>query len=261
MKKRLEDILLGYGKIAVAFSGGIDSMTLLTVSHRVLKNDVIALLAVGTNFPIREQKEAEKFCLQESIRLYKLPFHPFSIREFSQNGEDRCYYCKKALWQTFNSVAKQEQAVLVDGTNIDDEDDKRPGWRATLEAGVKSPLLEAEMGKKEIRLLAKELGLKQWQKPSMACLASRVRYGDRLDETLLNKIDMGENFLRTKGFKNLRLRVADGRINTVEVGHDELKMYSKLELYNLLCKFYDDNTIVSENFSVRVYTRGFWNTK
>lgn len=196
-----------YGSVAVAFSGGLDSTTLLAAAHRVLGDGAVALLAVAPNFPQSEQLEAEEFCKSQGIRLIKLPFEVFAVPEFVANGPRRCYYCKKTLFTMLMTKAKELYAVLVDGTNKDDESDYRPGREAALELGIKSPFYELGMGKADIRELAKELGLSCWDKPSMACLASRIPMGTELNEELLLKIDRVETAVGALGVDQLRLRV------------------------------------------------------
>jgi len=191
----------------VAFSGGLDSTVLLYAGHKMLGDEVVALLGVGANFPISEQREAEEFCLKNKIRLIKIPFDFAGVPEFVKNGPERCYYCKRALFFLFRKVADELGAELVDGTNLSDEGDYRPGRRAAAELGVKSPFVEVGMGKDEIRTLAKQWGLEVWQRPSMACLASRIPWGREITADLLRKVDRAETGIRELGYVQVRLRV------------------------------------------------------
>lgn len=194
-------------RYAVAFSGGLDSTVLLYGAHKILGDDVVAMLGVGANFPGSEQREAEEFCVKNNIPLIKIPFDFTAVPEFVENGAERCYYCKRALFSLFKKTAEKMGAELVDGTNLSDEGDYRPGRRAAEEIGVKSPFLQAGMGKAEIRALAKQWGLGVWQKPSMACLASRIAYGKEINADLLQKIDGAETEIRELGYAQVRLRV------------------------------------------------------
>lgn len=194
-------------RYAVAFSGGLDSTVLLYGAHKILGDDVVALLGVGVNFPESEQREAEEFCVKNNIPLIKIPFDFTAVPEFVENGAERCYYCKRALFSLFKQAAEELGAELVDGTNLSDEGDYRPGRRAAEKIGVKSPFLQAGMGKAEIRALAKQWGLAVWQKPSMACLASRIAYGKEITADLLQKIDGAETEIRELGYAQVRVRV------------------------------------------------------
>ena len=203
----LQRELVKYSKLAVAFSGGIDSMVLLAEAAALPDLQVLALLAVGPTFPGAEQEDAVIFCRQRGIEWREVAFNPLDIPEFRLNNLQRCYYCKLGMLRALQQVAEAKGAVLVEGTNVDDDGDYRPGQQALKELGIVSPLHQAGWGKKDIRRRAGELGLPA-DKPSMACLVSRVAYGMTLNLGDLKRIDQAEQQLRALGFRQVRLRLA-----------------------------------------------------
>lgn len=240
-------------RYAVAFSGGLDSTVLLYLAHKILGDDAVALLGVGSNFPRSEQLEAEEFCRNNHISLIKIPFDCTAVPEFVRNTGERCYYCKRALFTLFKAVAEQLGAQLVDGTNLTDNDDYRPGRRAAEELVVESPFLKARMGKKEIRDLARQLGLAVWQKPSMACLASRIPYGSEITASLLKKIDGAETEIRRLGYVQVRIRVLSDTELRVELEPFEEKDGEKIT--DIVMEYF--STVKNVNFAR--YKTGYFN--
>lgn len=206
--QRLQAIIAGYGSILVAFSGGVDSSFLLKVASDCLPSDKI--LAVTVDSPIIPRHElatAQAVAEQLGVKHLLLETNPFEIPEFVANHPRRCYFCKKHLFSKLLELAKQSGlAVVADGTNADDQGDFRPGMEACRELGIKSPLLEAEITKSEIRQFSKEYSLPTWDLPSYACLATRFPYGTELTLAGVNRIEAGEAFLKKLGFGQLRLR-------------------------------------------------------
>ncbi|MCQ2362427.1 MAG: ATP-dependent sacrificial sulfur transferase LarE [Acidaminococcaceae bacterium] len=230
----LSQILLNYKKVAVAYSGGLDSTTLLALGKKVLGKNVVALMGVAPIFSVQEQMEGEQFCLEHGIELIKVPFEPMQISEFVANGENRCYYCKKSLFLSLQKVADERESVLVDGTNLDDDGDFRPGRKAAEELGVESPFYAAGMGKDAIRKSAKELNLDVWDKPSMACLASRIAKGMQIDIEILKKIDKAECQIRELGYRQIRCRVMGDDSFIVENESGEFSTENKEKISNIL---------------------------
>ena len=214
---KLDDLkknLRGLDKVAVAFSGGVDSTFLLKVAHDVLGDKVLALTAASVFVPRSELDAAKKFCEENKIRQIIFAADVLNIDGIKNNPADRCYLCKRELFKNFLRLA--EEKVLVEGSNKDDESDYRPGMKALAELKIKSPLREVGLYKSEIRELSKKLSLPTWNKPSMACLASRFVYGEKLTEEKLSKVEAAEDFLLSAGFNKLRVRV-HGNLARIEI--------------------------------------------
>lgn len=200
--------LKSFHKAAVAFSGGVDSTFLLKAAKVALGENVIALIAVSPVLTKREEQEAEAFLNKEQIAYRKIEFGVFGMKEFAENPNNRCYYCKGALMKRMKEEAESLGiSSILEGSNVDDEADYRPGLQALKEQEIISPLRVCRFTKKEIRELSKQLKLTTWNKPSMACLASRVPYGTRITKELLHQIEQGEEFLKEHGFTQVRVRV------------------------------------------------------
>ncbi len=213
----LKTYLAGKAPLAVAFSAGVDSTFLLKAAHEALGDGVIAVTARTYNFPDREFTEAEAFCRKEGVRHLTVKVDEFEIEGYRQNPPNRCYLCKKTLFMRMTELAKEAGALYIaEGSNMDDLGDYRPGLQAIAELKVLSPLREAGLYKQEIRALSKELGLPTWEKPSFACLATRIAYGEEITREKMKMIDQAEQLLLDLGFQQMRVRV-HGTMARIEV--------------------------------------------
>ena len=209
--EKLKSIIKDCGKIAIAFSGGVDSTFLTKVAKDVLGENAVAVTISSILVTDDELKEADDFCKVENIEHLIYKADVLSIPGFEDNPPDRCYICKKAIFTNVqNLVGERGISVIAEGTNVDDDGDYRPGMRAIKELGVRSPLKEAGLTKAEIRELSCMLGLKTWNKPSCACLASRFAYGEVINKDKLDMIYSAECYIRSLGFEQFRVRLQDG---------------------------------------------------
>ena len=227
---KLKELLLSYGKLAVAFSGGVDSTFLLQTAHDVLGDRALAVTAAPVFVPPRELQEAKDFCRSRSIRQIVIPAEALNIDSVRHNPPDRCYHCKHEIFGIILRVAGENGISFVaEGSNTDDVGDYRPGMRAIRELGVKSPLLEAGLSKEDIRALSREMGLPTWDKPSFACLASRFVYGERITDERLAMVDRAEQLLMDLGFRQFRVRI-HGDLARIELLPEDLEKLMQQDL-------------------------------
>jgi uncharacterized protein len=219
LKKRLA----GYSSVAIAFSGGVDSTFLLAVAAEAVPGRVLAVTVASPLTPDHEVRESYEIAQQLGVEQIVTGADDIvDIEVFSDNPPDRCYHCKQHFFAVVLDVAQEIGLDFVlEASNADDVEDYRPGLRAVKELGVLSPLIEAGLTKEEIRGLSRELGLPTWDKPSMACLASRVPFGDEITREKLTQIEKGEEVLLAEGFRLCRLRHF-GELARIEVALSDI---------------------------------------
>lgn len=198
--------------VLVAFSGGADSSFLLKAASLVLpKSKILAVTASSATFPREELALARNTARGLGIKHMVVKTEELKNKRFISNPVNRCYFCKKELFSRLKEVAEKNKLdFIIDASNVSDRKDFRPGNKAKYELGIRSPLQEANLTKREIRILSRRLGLKTWNKPALACLASRFPYGTKISKAVLNRIDNAEAFLRQLGFRQVRLRHHNG---------------------------------------------------
>lgn len=222
MLNKLENELKKLKKVAICYSGGIDSSFLLFFANKILgKENVLAIIANGQMVARDDYDDAIKFAKENDFNLVELSYNAFDIEDFKNNTKSRCYSCKKNLMTKIKEEAnKQGYFNILDGKNIDDAKVFRPGNKATQELGIISPLEKSGFTKSDIRRYSKELGIEFWNKPSNSCLATRFPYNTTLTEGLLKKVEIAEDYIKRLGINRVRVRVHD---NIVRIEAEERK--------------------------------------
>jgi len=222
-QEKLKALLSAMEKALIAFSGGVDSTFLLFMAKETLgAENILAVIAQSPTYPVEEVEAAIKIADNLGVKCRIIDTEEFQDENFVSNPQDRCYFCKKELFAKLKELAGENGIEpVLDGSNLNDLSDYRPGTRAKNEFGIRSPLQEAELTKEEIRELSKAAGLPTWDKPSMACLSSRIPYGTRITRDVLYKIGEAEKFLRSLGLKQVRVRHHDV-VARIEVGEEEI---------------------------------------
>jgi uncharacterized protein len=219
---RLVGLLRDMQSVVVAFSGGVDSTLLARAAGDALGDRALLVTADSETYPEAELAEARRLAELMRLRHVVVRTDELANPEYARNGANRCFFCKEELFGRLAPIAEREGiGTLVYGANMDDLGDHRPGMKSAAERGVRAPLIEAELTKREIRELSRQLGLPTWDKPSFACLSSRFQYGDRITAEKLRQVDAAESFVRSLGFRQFRVRHHD-RLARLEIPLDEI---------------------------------------
>ncbi len=220
---RLKKILQQYESLIIAYSGGLDSAFLLKVAHDVLGDRVLAVMADSPSVPQRELREAKDFAQKIGAAMQIINTDEINDENYAKNPADRCYFCKSELYHKIFAIAKEKNIrYIANGTNVDDLGDYRPGLEAADENKVQSPLRDAGLTKNDIRELARRLQLDIWDKPASPCLASRIPYGQPVTAQKLAQVEQAEDYLRSFGIRELRVRHF-GHLARIEVNKPDFE--------------------------------------
>ncbi len=221
-QQRLEESLRALGRTLVAYSGGVDSAYLVWMAHQILGNDMLAVIADSPSLARTQLQDALAFAAEHKIPIEVIRTAEMDRPEYIRNDRQRCFHCKDELFQVMQKFAEERGLLSIAyGVNVDDQSDFRPGQTAALQHHVAAPLLQAGLGKAEIRELARTAGLRVWEKPASACLSSRIEYGRPVTLQALSAVEQGEEALHALGFRQCRVR-HHGEIARIEIAKDEL---------------------------------------
>jgi uncharacterized protein len=267
--EQLQSLLRSYGSCLVAYSGGVDSVFLAYVAHEVLGDKALAALADSPSLPRRELEEAVEIAKRFAIPLRVVATEEFNNPDYLANPNNRCYFCKHELFTQLEPLARKEHfAVIAYGENASDAGDHRPGAKAAGEFQVRAPLKEAGLTKGEIRALSAQLGLPTADKPQMACLSSRVPYGEAVTPEKLSMIERAEYVLRDLGFYDVRVRhhelEAQGvkaPLARIEVGADEMPKLLGDRVYSRVAEALKKIGYAHVTLDLQGYRRGSVNEK
>ncbi len=230
-QQQLESALRALGRTLVAYSGGVDSAYLAWVAHRVLGQDMLAVIADSPSLARTQLQDALAFAGEQAILCKVIQTAEMERPEYVRNDRQRCFHCKDELFQVMEKFAEENGfSSIAYGVNVDDQGDFRPGQTAARQHHVATPLLDAGLVKSDIRELARQAGLRIWDKPASACLSSRIEYGRAVTVEALSAVERGEEALRALGFRQVRVR-HHGEIARIEIASDELSRALTPEMF------------------------------
>jgi len=254
--RNLQQIVSQYRSVAIAFSGGVDSSLLLKVACDILgAESVLALTAVSPIFPTYEIKQSTQLTNQLGVQQQLVSSREMESKDFIENGTQRCFHCKHGLFSQFLKITSETDTILLEGSNLDDLDDYRPGREAIRQLNISSPLLEAKFTKQDIRRLSQQLGLSTWNKPSVPCLATRFPYGSLITKDGLKHIEQCEEWLRQQGFSTFRVRNRQ-QLARIEVAPEEISRFGDKRLRNELVEVFKTHCFNYVTIDLQGYRSG-----
>jgi len=257
--EHLKSIIKEMSSVLVAFSGGTDSTFLLKVAVDVLKEKAVALTATSPTYPFVEYKNACALAEEFGVRHIIIESNELEIKNFAANNEKRCYYCKSELFTLAAAeAAKIDIRWVADGSNADDLKDYRPGREAAREKNVRSPLVEANLSKEEIRSLSRQMGVKTWDRPASACLSSRFPYGTKITPERVMTVEKCENILREKGFRQFRVRF-HGDVARIETTEEEFSRFFEDGLRHEIIEGFKEAGFIYTSLDLQGYRTGSLN--
>ncbi|HMC31583.1 MAG TPA: ATP-dependent sacrificial sulfur transferase LarE [Candidatus Angelobacter sp.] len=237
-QRKLENDLRSLGRTLIAYSGGIDSAYLAWVAHQVLRQDMLAVIADSPSLARTQLQDALAFAQEQEIPMEVIQTEEMERPEYVRNDRQRCFHCKDELFQVMQDfAARRSFQSIAYGVNLDDQSDFRPGQSAARQHHVAAPLLDAGLNKAEIRELARQAGLRVWDKPASACLSSRIEYGRPVTPEALTAVEQGEEALHNLGFRQVRVR-HHGEIARIEIAKDELSRALTMEMFTELNRIF-----------------------
>ncbi len=232
---QLHELMASRESVLVSFSGGLDSALVARIAYEELGDKAVAATLDSETLAGAELTDSRKIAAEIGIKHLIVKTSALDNNLFTDNPNDRCYHCKREEVELLKQVADQDNiSCIADGLNTSDFVEHRPGIKATNEAGIWHPLVEANLSKDDIREIAKEIGLSVWAKPSSACLSSRIPYGEKITEKKLKRIELGEDFLKSLGIKQVRVR-SHGSIARIEVDEDDMKKFMEKKFRERVC--------------------------